>query len=126
MKPYEFSIAGVSFNPTVPPGAVKRSGGGREVREKVSITGRIIRTIGHVTARRVQVVSPGPEWVLSAAQIAHLRALERSGEAFEVILGPGYEVSGTFPACNLDGDARFEPQRGAGGWVNYDFTLYLG
>ncbi|MCD0158408.1 hypothetical protein [Deinococcus sp. 6GRE01] len=125
MARYTLIIAGVELNPSVPPDAVSRTGGGRTVRDRVSITGVSLRSLGPVTPTRVAVVSPGPDWVLSEAQIDHLRALERSGAPFSVTLGEGYEVSGTFPACRLDGDATFRPVR-SNGWTNYSFTLHLG
>ena len=118
-------IAGVTLNPSVPPDAVPRTGGGRTVRDRVSITGLNLRSLGPVTPTRVAVVSPGPDWVLSEAQIDHLRALERSGAPFAVTLGEGYEVSGTFGSCRLDGDAKFRPAR-SNGWTTYSFTLPLG
>lgn len=124
MTPYQLTLAGVDLNPTVPPEAVSVSGGGREVRETTSVTGVIIRTLGHLQARRVQIASPDAGWVLSADQIAHLGALQRSGTPFEATFGPGYEVSGTFAGVTFDGDARFTPKRAAD-WVAYDFTLYL-
>lgn len=121
---YDLIIAGVSFDPTVPPEAVSRSGGGRTVRELTTITGDVLLVQGARLGRRVRIVSLGPEWVLREDQIAALRALEASGAPFSVTLGSGYEVGGTFTGCLLDGDAIFTPKRG-GDWRNYDFTLYL-
>lgn len=122
---YALDIAGQSFNPTVPPEAVTREGGGRPLSVLYSITGKIIRTQGARQAIRVRIASPGPEWVLSADQVATLQALEASGAPFTVTLGPGYEVSGTWGGCLLDGDALFTPKRG-GQFTNYDFTILLG
>ncbi|WP_291428514.1 hypothetical protein [Deinococcus sp.] len=125
MARYTLIIAGVTMNPSVPPDAVRRAGGGRAVRDRVSVTGVNLRSLGPVTPTRVAIVSPGPEWVLTESQIAHLSTLERSGAPFSVTLGEGYEVSGTFNSCRLDGDAVFRPAR-APGWANYSFTLHLG
>lgn len=125
MARYTLIIAGIAMNPSVPPDAVQRTGGGRTVRDRVSVTGVNLRSLGPVTPTRVAVVSPGPDWVLSEAQIAHLSALQTSGTPFSVTLGEGYEVSGTFPSCVFDGDATFRPARSTG-WTNYSFTLHLG
>ena len=124
MARYDLIIAGITLNPTVPPEAVTRSGGGRSITEKVTITGRVLRVQGARLGCRVRVTSPGPEWVLSEAQITGLRALEGSQTPFSVTLGPGYELSGTFNGCLFEGDAVFSPKRG-GGWTGYDFTLYI-
>lgn len=122
--PYQLSIAGVDFSPSVPPEAVKRQGGGRPVTERHAIDGTIIITKGHTTARRVQISSPGEQYALSAEQTAHLRALEIDRTPFSVTFGPGYEISGTFTQCVFEGDVRLTPFRNRE-WVAYEFTLIL-
>ncbi|GGO22245.1 hypothetical protein [Deinococcus humi] len=124
MARYQLNIGGTELNPTVPPQAVRRTGGGRSVGEAVSINGTVIHTQGHRTARRVQITSPGPEWVLLEEQVAALRALAASGASFTVTFGEGYETAGTFTGCLFDGDAIFEPKRQSA-YANYNFTLYL-
>lgn len=123
MARYQLTIGGLELNPTVPPQAVRRTGGGRSVAEAVSINGTVIHTRGHRTARRIQITSPGPEWVLLADQVAALRALT-AGPSFTVTFGEGYETAGTFTGCLFDGDALFEPKRQSA-YANYDFTLYI-
>ncbi|GGR11374.1 hypothetical protein [Deinococcus ruber] len=124
MNPYQLIIGGVTLDPTVPLEAVRRTGGGRQVKERVSITGKIIRSQGNKTARRVQVTSPSPSWALLASQVSALRALADSGAPFSVTFGSAFETSGTFTNCWFDGDAVFEPTP-ALDYVNYSFTIYL-
>ncbi|MBB6016808.1 hypothetical protein ACFP9V_19070 [Deinococcus radiopugnans] len=123
MKRYQLTIGGVELNPTVPPQAVRRTGGGRSVMEAVSINGTVMHTRGHRTARRIQITSPGPEWVLLSDQVAALQALT-AGAAFTVTFGEGYETAGTFTGCLFDGDAVFEPKRQSA-YANYNFTIYI-
>lgn len=123
MDRYAFDVNGVPFNPTLPPGAVRVTGGGRPVNERVSVTGRTLRSRGPRAALRIQVQVPD-DFALLAEQVAVLESLYASGQPFTVTLGPGYEASGTFTGVVFDGDAVFTPTRSA----QYDratFTLYV-
>ncbi|MFK7601893.1 hypothetical protein ACI3L1_06740 [Deinococcus sp. SM5_A1] len=124
MARYQLTIGGTELNPTVPPQAVKRTGGGRGVTEAVSINGAVIHTRGYRMARRIQIASPGPEWVLLEAQTAALRALALADTSFTVTFGEGYETAGTFTGCLFEGETIFEPKRQIG-YANYSFTLYI-
>lgn len=125
MNQFALVIDGVDFNPTVPPQGVSRSGGGRQVKERFAIDGTRLASQGFSAGRRVRVASPGDNWVLRSEQVAHLQALEGAEAPFAVTLGPGYEISGTFARCWLDGPAIFRPLRGHPEYSTYDFTLYL-
>ena len=125
MAGYDIIIGGIPLNPGPPREAVSLAGGGRGVLEVTSITGAIIYTRQSRTARRVTVASPGPEWVIPAADAASLRALEGSGQPFTVTLGSNFQPSGIFTGCTFDGDVLFDTTDAPDEWANYSFTLYL-
>jgi hypothetical protein len=73
----------------------------------------------------VQVASPGPAWVLTAAQADTLKPLEGGSALFTVTFGAGYEVAGTYTNCWFDGPVILTPKRDLPQYVNYQFTLYI-
>jgi hypothetical protein len=120
----QLRIGTVDLDPVPPRDAVQRSGGGRAIGERVSITKDIIVQVEYLSNRRLQIASPDDTWVIRADQAAQLLALQATATPFSVTL-LGYEQSGTFPNCLFEGDAVFPPTVDPL-YRRYSFTLYLG